>query len=272
MPRSPGTFTADTIQQRARFFGYHAEYLGYCRVYLNPEVLNVYVSYLRHEEEMRRQIRDHQGRPLQEWKRFFYLEQRLRPTRSNVLSTPYLRPKLIKGWFECVSPHLTPTNGAENWELVQRVLSSGLQFDDEEQYQKHSYAVIPLRDAFENFLVHLRLPADDDAVPLVSVMCQLASLSEENPNALCQIYLMDKLNIRNRTATRGGKLKELPQGRSSAGAQAYPGDRAFYSSTHVSIHIHRLRVNVEEGPSYDNVPAIAIRLPNAEATIVQRDH
>ena len=270
MPRNPGTFTADTIQQRARFFGYHADYLGYCRVYLHPFVLRVYVSYLKHEEEMRRQIQDHRGRPLQEWKRFFYLDRRLQPTRRNVLSTPYLRPTLPGGWFECVSPHLAPANGADNWNLVQGVVNSGIEFELDQEHEKHTYAVIPLRDLLENFLVHFRLPAEEDSLALVSVICQIVSITEGNPGAVCQLYLMDALRTRKRTATRRGKLKELPQGRSSAGAAKYPGDRAFHSDGHVTVHIHRLRIAVEEGDTYSDVPAIAIRLPNPESTIVQR--
>src|SRR6185437_9790340 len=35
MPRGRGVGNADTIQQRARWFGYKAGYLGYCRVYLS---------------------------------------------------------------------------------------------------------------------------------------------------------------------------------------------------------------------------------------------
>ncbi|WP_259279937.1 Z1 domain-containing protein [Enterobacter roggenkampii] len=34
MPRGVGVGNADTIQQRARFFGYKKNYLGFCRVYL----------------------------------------------------------------------------------------------------------------------------------------------------------------------------------------------------------------------------------------------
>ncbi len=34
MPRGLGEGNADTVQQRARFFGYKESYLGYCRVRL----------------------------------------------------------------------------------------------------------------------------------------------------------------------------------------------------------------------------------------------
>ena len=53
MPRGPGVGNADTIQQRARFLGYKRPYLGYCRVFLEPGVVQLYRSYVRHEEDMR---------------------------------------------------------------------------------------------------------------------------------------------------------------------------------------------------------------------------
>ena len=38
MPRDMGVGNADTIEQRARFFGYKRRYLGYCRVFLENSV------------------------------------------------------------------------------------------------------------------------------------------------------------------------------------------------------------------------------------------
>jgi hypothetical protein len=40
MPRGRGVNNADTIQQRARFFGYKRRYLGFCRVYLEQGAIN----------------------------------------------------------------------------------------------------------------------------------------------------------------------------------------------------------------------------------------
>ena len=53
MPRGRGTGQADTIQQRARWFGYKADYLGYCRVYLSAAMRLVYRAYVDHEERLR---------------------------------------------------------------------------------------------------------------------------------------------------------------------------------------------------------------------------
>src|SRR5690606_3425985 len=65
MPRGIGVGNADTVQQRARFFGYKRSYLGYCRVYLEQGTLSAFQSYVTHEEDMRSQLEDIEasGRP-----------------------------------------------------------------------------------------------------------------------------------------------------------------------------------------------------------------
>ena len=42
MPRNIGVGNVDTIQQRARFFGYKRSYLGYCRVFLDQVTIDSY--------------------------------------------------------------------------------------------------------------------------------------------------------------------------------------------------------------------------------------
>ena len=59
MPRhSVGKSTADTIQQRCRFFGYKRNYLYSCRVYLPADTALEYSEYVDHEEEMRKWLKE----------------------------------------------------------------------------------------------------------------------------------------------------------------------------------------------------------------------
>src|SRR6185436_1461870 len=80
MPRGSGVGNADTIQQRARFFGYKLGYLGYCRVYLDSEVQDAFRSYVTHEEDIRERLLEYTatGRPLRDWKRAFFLDPNLK--------------------------------------------------------------------------------------------------------------------------------------------------------------------------------------------------
>ena len=47
---------ADTVQQRARFFGYKRDYLGLCRVFVGPDVRRAFRGYVEHEEDIRSRV------------------------------------------------------------------------------------------------------------------------------------------------------------------------------------------------------------------------
>lgn len=266
MPRPPGGWTADTIQQRARFFGYHSDYLGYCRVYLHPDVRAAYVAYVDHERDMRGRLAEHRGRPLREWRRLFYLDQRLAPTRRNVLSSPYLRPRLPNGWFEPHAPQASPGDGMQNALLVRRLET--LDFAPDENYPRHRYAVGYLREVFEQVLVPLSYLDEDDSLGLCVVNCTVKSMLDRDEDVRCLVYKMDGGNIRLRRLTNG-LIPQLFQGRSSAGAQAYPGDRAFCNQELLTVQIHMLRVEDQAtGEVFEPVPAVAVRVTRQEDVLI----
>ena len=265
MPRSPGGWTADTVQQRARFFGYHADHIGYCRVYLHPDVRDIYVAYVRHEQDMRDRLAEHGGQPLREWRRLFYLDQRLQPTRKNVVLSPYLRPRLTQGWFAPRVPHVSPGEGTHNAGIVRRLQQ--LEFQAHDTYQQHYWALLRLQDVFDHILVPLSYLDYDDALGLCVVNCNLKTVLEQDDDARCLVYLMDRGHLRLRRL-QNGFIPQLFQGRSSAGATSYPGDRAFSHRTLSTVQVHMLRVTDDE-QTLENVPAIAVKLATQEDVLVQ---
>ena len=92
MPRGLGVGNADTVQQRARFFGYKRSYLGFCRIYLEQATSNAFTAYVEHEEDIRRQLIQLQSenQPLTSWKRQFILDRSLRPCRQSVLEFDFI--------------------------------------------------------------------------------------------------------------------------------------------------------------------------------------
>lgn len=267
MPRSPGGWTADTIQQRARFFGYHSEYLGYCRVYLHPDLRQVYVAYVRHEEDMRQRLAQHRGHPLKDWRRMFYLDQHLAPTRRNVLSSPWMRAALADGWFAPRAPHISPMNGRHNAEVLAQL--DALDFKPHERHSRHTCAVTHLCEIFEQVLVPLSYLYEDDALGLCVANCNLKTLLEQNKETRCLVYRMDGGRVRDRTLTKG-VIPQLFQGRSSAGSESYPGDRAFSDPTLPTLQVHMLRLE-EDDQVFEGVPAVAIRLRQHEDLLVHDD-
>ena len=107
MPRDMGVGNADTIQQRARFFGYKRPYLGFCRVFLEQGLFQAFQFYVAHERDIRQRLMEHRGRPLSEWRRAFFLDSNLRPTRRQVLDLDYRQEVLSNDWFWPKVPHGT---------------------------------------------------------------------------------------------------------------------------------------------------------------------
>jgi hypothetical protein len=257
-------WNADTIQQRARFFGYHSEYLGLCRVYLHPDVIDVYEAYLNHEEDIREKIGTHRGQPLQQLKRAFILDADLRPTRHNVLTRLYLRP-LSSEWLEQRWPHATPQAVVNNQALVTQ-LNNIITLQPHPTYGQHYFADVRLGDLIQNFLSEFACPDDRDETPLYAILAALGALVRQHPETTCQIYLMSHGDERGRQQDANDKDIDLMQGRSSAGAERYPGDRYFCDPDRATIQIHTLKIGTGRGGSghvvANNVPALAIRLPD----------
>lgn len=121
MPRGVGGRNADTIQQRARFFGHKRNILGYCRVYLEQETEEAFFHYIQHEESVRTRIIEFNKfrRPLNEWKRAFVLDSSLWPTRRSVLDQAYVRDKLSDEWYSTKVPHNSLDAIASNRKAVE---------------------------------------------------------------------------------------------------------------------------------------------------------
>ncbi len=90
---------ADTLEQRARWFGYKMRYLDTCRIFLTEELKNNYRELLRHEDDfweaLSRNMR--QGIHIRDWPRMFRLDpgMYLNPTRQNIA---YYKRFRGRGW------------------------------------------------------------------------------------------------------------------------------------------------------------------------------
>jgi hypothetical protein len=120
MPRDMGVGNADTIQQRARFFGYKRGYLGFCRVFLERGLHQAFQFYVAHERDIRQRLQEHRGRPLSEWRRAFFMDTSLRPTRRQVLNIDYRQDTFSDDWFWPKVPHGPADLVESNRQTIQR--------------------------------------------------------------------------------------------------------------------------------------------------------
>lgn len=116
--RAEGETNADTLEQRARWFGYKRSYLDLCRVYLTQQLQNDYIELLRHEDDFWNSLRRYsEGLPVSQWRPLLLLyneNDTLRPTRSNVASYTRLRST---GWT-IMQPSLNQEIANRNLEII----------------------------------------------------------------------------------------------------------------------------------------------------------
>ncbi|MBX7259348.1 MAG: Z1 domain-containing protein [Candidatus Hydrogenedentes bacterium] len=273
MPRGQGVGNADTIQQRARWFGYKAAYLGFCRVYLAEQTFHAYQGYVEHEEDVRGQLRQHlaAGRSLDEWKRLFLLDSQLRPTRHNVLDLDYVRGNFARSWFEPRAPHYSKEALEQNRALVQEFCST-LQFapdsGDERRLDAHRHLVaidVPLTDVYANFLTPLTITGPNDSLRYMGLLLQIRRYLEQHRDAPCTVYRMRPKVDRPiyRTVDQQGEIPELFQGAyPDKRGEIYPGDRTIRSESALTIQIHHLDEVRQDGEVIAlDVPVVAIWIP-----------
>lgn len=274
MPRGIGVGNADTVQQRARFFGYKRSYLGFCRVYLEQSTHRAFQRYVEHEEDMRRQLEDirDSGRSLNEWKRAFVLDNALRPCRHNVLEFDYIRGRFSDTW---VAPRVVLATDVvlrANRQTVADFLAA-TQFEDDDGHpdrtdaQRHQLATgLSLRDVLEQLLIPMRITSSRDSQQTTGLLLQLSRALENDPDEPCAIYRMSPAIRRERGIDGSGEVTNLFQGQAPVNPPArrgeiYPGDRAIREDDQVTVQIHTLDLTRDGGVVCENVPVLAVWVP-----------
>ena len=270
MPRGRGLGNADTIQQRARFFGYKQPYFGYCRAFLESRVRNAYHHYIIHEEDVRERlvVHDQTGKPLNEWKRAFFLDSQLKPTRQNVLDIEYIRVNSSARWYEPKAPH-DSTEAIETNRTIVRKFCKKLSFGEDEGHPQRTKAQIHdvdtnvlLKDLYEELLVPFRVTRSVDSQKFTGVCLQIDAYLDSYPNALCTVFHMGKGEPRVRSLNDKGEILRLFQGKNpDRGPVIYPGDRSKKTPRCVTVQIHNLELVPKDGPSFLDVPTIVVWLP-----------
>lgn len=292
MPRGLGEGSADTVQQRARFFGYKRSYLGCCRVWLEADVRDAFEEYVEHEEHIRELLLAHRktGLHLREWRRAFFLHSSMRPTRRQVLDVPFVRGNDENRWVDPSRPHEQPSAIAWNNERIRDLLGSLTLSDttghvERTDAQRHQVASsVPLRTIYE-FLLQLRYPSPDDSNRQTALLLQIGAYLDRrrdgepvNEDATGAVFLMGpKAGRRGRGFRENGELLPLLQGANpSTGpdkGRKYPGDAAYKApraSTsdpeRLTVQVHRLALHDKSRrpcpAPLDDVYVVAVHVPD----------
>ncbi|GAA4027897.1 hypothetical protein GCM10022409_09890 [Hymenobacter glaciei] len=255
MPRGLGTGTADTIQQRARFFGYKEKFLNLCRVYLTRDVRGAFADYVQHEIDLRNRLGPFDaGHPLNDFQRCVVLPSSLTQlTRPAVLSDDTERYHFGGGWITTRAVVGNDTEYQSNKSAIKQLTGNKAftwQTDEgsaeRTPEQIHSVAEVPLAAIVELLRSYSYL-STDDASAFAMLANSLETFSITNQGATGMVYRMSPSRERTRSAVNG-KVRQLFQGRNpkkGAGKLTYPGDAEIKSEEHFSLQIHTLKVKVE---------------------------
>ncbi|MEI8202914.1 MAG: Z1 domain-containing protein [Bacteroidota bacterium] len=250
MPRySVGKSTADTIQQRCRFFGYKLNYIDVCRVYLPLDSAVEYSDYVDHEEIMRKWLVDFPT--LEEVEHQLILDERMNATRKNILSDDVVQSKL-SGWRQM--------NALQNIEENKVLVEEFLHDKDFKYYnvhyhtkdRNHKYIKVEINQAIE-FLKDFKVPNVPDALRKSATMQYLKYLATNNN--LSFIYFIQMAydsEFRERSLNLDKmKISNIFSGADPSGSDIYPGDKSIKFDDSICIQIHKIRLKHDHSSEWN---------------------
>lgn len=285
MPRPLATGHADSLQQRARFYGYKQRYLGYCRVYLQGDVRVAFEKYVEHEADIHQSLKEQRGYALKDWARQFILDSSMKPTRKGVIGIP-LQEFLASGWIEPAAAHIDTKCVAENrsvFAAFQHQLKAyppgkpaqdvhpALFIDKRAKSDPNLlYESVPMDIVIQDFLAKLQMGLQSDELERSAAIVALRRLKDEG-QAFVDVFLIGNGAPQNRSKKRAhNAINQVAQGKSPAGKVdkaklTYGGDRSFVSPDRVSLHIRYFTLlnAVSQAEEEKNVPWFALHIPES---------
>ena len=216
-------------------------------------------------------------RSLNGWKRAFFLDRSLKPTRHNILGTDYSQRNLSDQWHTPKAPHDPMEAVNENRAIVRQFMKkwSFQKYTGNTKQNESWHPVatnISLKDVCEELLVPLQFKRWTDTDKFTQVQLQIAVYLDSHPDELCTVYhIKNDDNPRTRTLDENDEIPELFQGPSSRTGERYPGDRQIKAVKGITIQIHNVTVIHRNGEVVPNIPAVAVWLPKnmAQDLLVQ---
>lgn len=267
MPRPLGTSpAADTLQQRARFFGYKRAYLGLCRVFLQKNVSEAFSEYVEHEEFVREALESSRGKPLTDWRRDFVLSSMLKATRANVVglgtrripADGWMVPDVLQRDDDAANANRTLLVNVQNkWVAAYGAPVNAAEFPQFKGAKDSSphfvLAPIPLKAVLVDFLLEVKVKDPSDAEEHSAMLIAIAALLRKDPDLKADVFLMNNLvaGYRTRDAGRGvdAKHRFAPINQYFSQSAAAVNDRSFCSGERVSLQLRRFNLGTTKRDS-----------------------
>jgi len=238
----------DSMQQRARFFGYRGKDLGLTRVFLSAETHAAFRDYVKHEEGTREELKKMQeaGKSLKQWRRNFLIRAGMQLTRSSIQSLVTLRSDASKTTHPLQPYYKHEQHNPEHLKLLKEITEKwGLEKDPETkknwtEAQTHLSGYIDAEKVLDDVIARFNWVNEDDIARWDSNFYLLRFMAEEakreGKKAKYKVMVMrpSERGTGERGVTTGAW--ELLQGRNPAGG--YPGDKAMADPDVTTIQLH----------------------------------
>ncbi len=265
--RAKNETNADTMEQRARWFGYKNDYLDVCRIFVTSQLRDDYTELLRHEDDFWEALRRNQRQRLsiREWPRMLSLDMNmgLKPTRSNVASYRRFRGG---GWD--IQNRLVEDEAvaARNLQAVraffaQREGMSLKRFGNVEHIVAED---CPTEDVIAGLIANIEAEGTDWDASYTSEY--LARLLLAGVLPYMDVVYMTGGQTRERTKRQGrvNPMQGRTPGRDPSDPRFYPGDENIHEGR-VQLQVHVIRVSGEGLANPVATTALGLFVPSEDS-------
>jgi hypothetical protein len=237
----------DTLEQRARAFGYRTNLLPYCQFFATARTIRMLRGIVHTEDDLRVKLRDSldEGKTVSQWAKEMglFLPGGAKPTRSSVI--PSLKNFNPDGeWFSLRKPFTDDSSKAENLEVLNNI---GIFDSPKVDYGRLYFKTLTLKlnqmaEILEQWKINNASPGwkNEDIIEFVSRL-------PDQDNEAYIILLDDQGSVRTRKWADDIGFINLFQGRdlnASPGKPFYKGDRELgfenYGKEKVILQIHHV--------------------------------
>lgn len=280
MPRDQGAYTGrmDTVQQRARFFGYKKEIKGLIRVFVTENIGRYYINYVGAEEIMRQQIMEFNrgDQPFQNFSREFFKIKKMTLTRPQVYLPGERREKSGWIWMRYADTKHQDHNKRviENFVNMNDFSHDNPGHPERTPDETHKMITVSLERANDDLLSELIFRKAEDSqrtntmFAFIRYIAWLNQNGDDDINPEADVYLMAAETTRTRGIDTGTKaIKNLMRGAAMGQPERYGGDRSLKDSDKVSIQLHKIDLTQknERGETEriaEGIWSIAVNIPD----------
>jgi len=264
MPRGAGVGNADTIQQRARFFGYKDSYKDLCHAWMSADLAGSYRDYVDHEEHLRSEMikAQDEGLNLKTWTRRMLLDASMKATRRAVIKLPILHNKFRGGSWTSIDRlgKLSSSVASKNRavvDLLRAKYSVQTEHDpaDPRDNPGNERFFAPMAEVLK-LLVEWEGNVDDVILLQQLVLVMQAHLDDDSTLEVA-VYSMDGFEHRKRTLSADQDSVDLAQGRNPKAG--YEGDSASCDDSALTVQLHNVRN--QDGDQPWEAVGLRIRVP-----------